>query len=237
MEAGSRRRDAIWWLACLVVASLAGDAGAGPAVRAAVAAATGQAWAGRVVAAACDWLAHALVAAFAWMCARAVGVRATSHHAALRQAAAAAAVAALVDTDRFVETLSLRLDASSLLGRQAFWHCLPSICALAAAAHWAGRWRPDAIGRCVGATRHVSEALACIVLVAGLTHTLRDAARRGLWLLPPGNGLRTPPLGVPLSLAAQCGVALAAGLAMRRLGLQRRAAREGSAAPSAEDGV
>ena len=212
------------WLLGLVAVSLAGDAGAGAVVRGAVTAATGSRWASRVVAAASDWVAHALVAVCAWMSVLAVGGQTESYQARLRQAAAAAGVAALIDTDRFVETMSLRLDASSLLGRQAFWHCLPSIGALAVVAYWAGRWQSHVIGRCVGVTRHVPAALAGIVLVAGLTHTLRDSARRGLWLLPPGDGLRTPPLGVLLSLAGQCGVAMAAGVVLRRIHASSRPA-------------
>lgn len=43
---------------------------------------------------------------------------------------------------------------------------------------------------------------AASALSAGLSHQLRDATRRGLWLYPPG-GPETPPLGYPVYLLAQ----------------------------------
>lgn len=53
----------------------------------------------------------------------------------------------------------------------------------------------------VAALSHNARA-AGSVFSAGLSHQLRDATRRGLWMYPP-RGPTTPPLGYPVYLAAQ----------------------------------
>lgn len=65
----------------------------------------------------------------------------------------------------------------------------------------------------VAALTHNARAAAS-VFSAGLSHQLRDATRRGLWLYPP-RGPTTPPLGYPVYLVAQALLPLLVVLCLR----------------------
>lgn len=65
----------------------------------------------------------------------------------------------------------------------------------------------------VAALTHNARA-AVSVFSAGLSHQLRDATRRGLWLYPP-RGPKTPPLGYLVYLAAQALLPLMVALCLR----------------------
>ena len=96
---------------------------------------------------------------------------------------------------------------------QAFFSCFraPRFCDLAFAAALLAMDVSKAF--IVAALTHNARA-AVSVFSAGLSHQLRDATRRGLWLYPP-RGPKTPPLGYPVYLAAQALLPLMVALCLR----------------------
>ncbi|CAM9377038.1 unnamed protein product, partial [Phaeothamnion confervicola] len=113
--------------------------------------------------------------------------------AVTKQLIAATLLGSALDVDHFLAAGSVRLSDASSLQHRPFGHCV----AFAAAAALA-----------LGSTR-----AGVMVFSAVLSHQLRDATRRGLWLWP---GRSTPPLPYPLYLAALAILPLAVGAALRR---------------------
>jgi len=202
-------------VACIPLLNAIGDAGGSSVVRAGIRSTLGP-FTEAAVAAAADVLAHGAIASMSWLGVLWAGGRGGGRTwAVLRQAGLAALVGMAVDLDRFVETRTLRLDASSLLGRQGFMHCGASA-ALATSLAWLLAFAAPGVVRAIlGPTPGLlpPAALSSLVAAAVVSHQLRDAARRGWWLLPPSAGPRTAPIPWPVSVLLQAATGPAVGLA------------------------
>ena len=148
----------------------------------------------RACRAAADSAAHAVIAAAVWATALAVESRRSPTRRRAAEVAAAGVAGSIMDVDHFLAAGSFRLDAALHLSRRPFGHAL--IAPVAALA----------IGRC--------RRPGVLCATAWLSHQLRDALRRGLWLWPLAS---TPALPWRGYLCAQCALAFAAGGGIARL--------------------
>ncbi|CAM9177685.1 unnamed protein product [Scytosiphon promiscuus] len=109
-----------------------------------------------------------------------------------------AGVGSLLDLDHFFAAGSLRLSKATGLAGRPWGHCVMALFVLALA---------------TAALTHNARA-AVASFVAGSSHQLRDATRRGLWMYPP-RGPKTPPLPYAVYLLAQMLLPVFASLCLR----------------------
>lgn len=124
-----------------------------------------------------------------WSCLRldlSASVAASQRPHSIVSALACGVISCLLDLDHFIAAGSVLLDGAMSLSKRPFGHSVTFIVAAVAIL--------AAITRCfLPRAGH----LWLLVLVAWLTHQLRDATRRGLWFWPLGS---TPPVPYALYL-------------------------------------
>ncbi|KAJ0406301.1 hypothetical protein ATCC90586_007339 [Pythium insidiosum] len=107
-------------------------------------------------------------------------------------------LASALDIDHFVAAGALSLRGATHLQGRPFGHAVTFILA-ASVAVWG-------VSRHCGVSRSQSARRVCRVVIAWLSHQLRDGIRRGLWIWPLGS---TPALFYPLYLAMELALPIA----------------------------
>ncbi|CAM9941008.1 unnamed protein product [Ascophyllum nodosum] len=119
--------------------------------------------------------------------------------ASAREIACVACFGSLLDVDHFLAGGSLRLKNAMSLAKRPWGHCLAFL----------------VLATLIASVLTHNKRVAASVLLAGASHQLRDATRRGLWLYAP-RGPKTQPLGYPLYLLVQALLPIAVALCLTR---------------------
>jgi len=184
---GWTRRPGPVWAALAVVVGVAAGLECRQAAEVARSACEAVLPRGGVCRAAVDNVSHAILAGLVWLCVSLitppgdkplpVGLSPSTS----RELIAAFTVGSWLDLDHFLAAGSLRLQDATRLSHRPFGHALLAAGCLGALAALLTRQRRKGV----------------LVATAILSHQLRDALRRGMWLFPLGS---TAPLPFPVYL-------------------------------------
>ncbi|KAK0173420.1 hypothetical protein PV328_006618 [Microctonus aethiopoides] len=128
-----------------------------------------------VIRAICDNLTHGLVAGISWLL-----ITVINQHSIIKNIPSIAlctAMSSLIDVDHFIEAQSWRLNAATNLERRPILHCTTIPILL-----WS---LLQHISKIYESTKLSN--FSWILLISFLSHHIRDATRRGLWLAPFGS--------------------------------------------------